>query len=73
MIEVGSRRYVWPETFDRPLTTEDVFALQEEFAAELAGRLAEPYGIVQKVSADLFHRHRPEALSAYECVLRTFA
>jgi TolB-like protein len=73
LIEVGSRRYVWSETFDRPLTTEDVFALQEELAAELAGRLAEPYGIVQKVSADLFHRHRPESLSAYECVLRTFA
>jgi TolB-like protein/cytochrome c-type biogenesis protein CcmH/NrfG len=73
LIEVGSGRYLWSETFDRPLTTEDVFAVQEELSAELAGRLAEPYGVVHKVSADLFRRHRPQTLAAYECVLETFA
>ena len=72
LIEVGSGRYVWSANYDRPLTTEDVFALQEELAADLAGRLAEPYGIVHKVSAELFRRHRPQTLAAYECVLETF-
>jgi tetratricopeptide (TPR) repeat protein len=47
--------------------------MQEVLAAELAGRLAEPYGVVHKVSADRFRRHRPQTLAAYECVLRTFA
>jgi TolB-like protein len=73
LLEVGSGRYLWSETYDRPLTTEDVFAVQEELAAELAGRLAEPYGVVHKVSADLFRRRRPETLAAYDCVLQAFA
>ena len=60
LIEIGSGRYLWSEAYDRPLTTADVFALQEELAADLAGRLAEPYGIVHRVSTDLFHRRRPQ-------------
>ncbi len=73
LLEAGSGRYLWSETYDRRLTSEDVFAVQAELAAELAGHLAEPYGVVHKVSADLFRRHRPETLAAYECVLQVFA
>ena len=73
LLEIRSGRYVWSETYDRPLTTENVFAVQEEFAAELAGRLAEPYGIIHKVTAELFRRHRPDTLFAYDCVLQAFA
>jgi TolB-like protein len=73
LLELGSGRYVWSETYDRPLTTGSIFDIQEAMAAELAGRLAEPYGIVQEVSKELFRRHRPQTLAAYECVVRTFA
>jgi len=73
LLEVGSGRYVWSETYDRPLTAESLFDIQEAIAAELAGRLAEPYGIIHNVTADLFRRHRPETLFAYDCVLQAFA
>lgn len=52
---------------------DGVFSLQEQLAADLASRLADPYGIINEVTADLFRRQRPETLSAYECVLRAFA
>jgi TolB-like protein len=73
LLEIGSGRYVWSETYDRPLTTADVFGIQEQLAGELAGRLAEPDGIVHKVNAEIFRRHRPETLASYECILQTFA
>ena len=73
LLEVGSGRYVWSATYDRPLTAESIFDIQEAIAAELAGRLAEPYGIIHKVTADLFRRHRPDTLFAYDCVLQAFA
>jgi tetratricopeptide (TPR) repeat protein len=73
LLEVGSGRYVWSETYDRPLTAESIFDIQEAIAAELAGRLAEPYGIIHDVTADLFRRHRPDTLFAYDCVLQAFA
>ena len=73
LIDVDSGRYLWSETYDRPLTTENVFSVQEQLAAELAGRLAEPYGIVHEVTTDLFRHRRPETLSSYDCVLQAFA
>ncbi len=73
LLEVDSGRYLWSETYDRALTTANVFDIQEELAAELARRLAEPYGIVHKVTTDLFHHHRPATLSSYDCVLQAFA
>lgn len=42
-------------------------------SADLASQLAQPYGIVHDVTADLFRRQRPETLAAYECVLLAFA
>ena len=59
LVEVGSGRYVWSETYDRPLTTATIFDVREEIAAQLAGHLAEPYGIIREVTADLFRHHRP--------------
>ncbi len=73
LVDASSGQHLWTETYDRALTPEGVFGLQEQLAADLAGRLAEPYGIIHEVTADLFRRQRPETLSAYECVLRAFA
>jgi TolB-like protein len=73
LLEIGSGRYVWSETYDRPLTAASIFEVQEAIAAELAGRLAEPYGIIHKVASDQFRRHRPDTLFAYDCVLQAVA
>jgi TolB-like protein len=73
LIKAQTGQYLWTETFDRALTPENLFAVQEQLAADLAGHLAQPYGIIQKVTADLFRHQRPETLFAYDCVLRAFA
>jgi TolB-like protein len=73
LVDASSGQHLWTETYDRAYTPDGVFSLQEQLAADLAGRLAEPYGIINEVTADLFRRQRPETLSAYECVLRAFA
>jgi tetratricopeptide (TPR) repeat protein len=72
LLELGSGRYVWSETYDRPLTTTSIFDIQETVAAELAGRLAEPHGIIHAAAADLLRHHRPGTLFAYDCVLQAF-
>jgi tetratricopeptide (TPR) repeat protein len=54
------------------LTPENLFEIQEQLAADLASELAQPYGIIQEVTAASFRRERPETLFAYECVLRAF-
>ena len=72
LIEARTGQHLWSETYDRPLTPENVLAVQEQLAADLAGQLAQPYGIVNEVTAQSFRHQRPETLFAYECVLLAF-
>jgi TolB-like protein len=70
LIEADTGEHLWSQTYDRELTPENVFAVQEQLAADLAGQLAQPYGIINEVSAAAFRHQRPETLFAYDCVLR---
>ena len=72
LIEAQTRQHLWTETYDRALTPENLFAIEEQLAADLASQLAQPYGIIQQVTADSFRRQRPETLFAYDCVLGAF-
>ncbi len=73
LIDARAGEHLWSETYDRALSPENVFAAQEQLAADLASHLAQPYGIVHEVSRDSFRHQRPETLFAYDCVLRAFA
>ena len=72
LIEAQTGEHLWTETYDRALTPENLFEIEEQLAADLAGQVAQPYGIIQQVTADSFRRQRPETLFAYECVLGAF-
>jgi TolB-like protein/Tfp pilus assembly protein PilF len=72
LIEARTGQHLWSETYDRELTPENVFAVQAQLATDLASQLAQPYGIVNTVTAQSFRHQRPETLFAYECVLRAF-
>jgi adenylate cyclase len=72
LIEAQTGRHLWTETYYRALTPENLFAIEEQLAADLASQLAQPYGIIQQVTADSFRRQRPETLFAYDCVLGAF-
>jgi tetratricopeptide (TPR) repeat protein len=72
LIEARTGEHLWTETYDRVLTPEYLFEIQEQLAADLASQLAQPYGIIQQVTAHSFRRQRPETLFAYDCVLGAF-
>jgi TolB-like protein len=72
LIDARTGQHVWSETYDRELTPENVFAVQEQLAADVAGQLAQPYGLINEVTANSFRQQRPVTLFAYDCVLRAF-
>lgn len=72
LIEVRTGEHLWTETYDRELTPENVFAVQEQLAADVAGQLAQPYGLIHDITAKSFKQQRPVTLFAYDCVLRAF-
>jgi tetratricopeptide (TPR) repeat protein len=69
LIEARTGQHLWSGTYERVLTPENVFAVQEQLAADLASQLVQPYGIVQQVTADSFRHGRPETLFAYRRTL----
>lgn len=73
LIDAGSGRYLWSETYERPLSDANPVALQKALGAELASHLAEPYGVIRQVTAHLGEGDRPEILHTYDCVSQAYA
>lgn len=65
LIRLKGRETVWAERFDAPL--EDVFQIQDEIAATVAGQLAVQVDAVELENA---HNRSAESLPAYEAWLR---
>jgi len=65
LIDTANDEHMWSETYDRPLTAENIFAIQDEIAAaivaELKGRLS---------LSPIKQAPRTDSLQAYELYLR---
>jgi TolB-like protein len=66
LIDTGSDRHLWSETFDRELT--DIFAIQDEIANAIVAALRETLG--DKATAPVVVRADTENLQAYDLYLK---
>jgi adenylate cyclase len=71
LIDAGVDRHLWSDTFDRPLTAENVFAIQDEIATAIVAALTKSLGIdgVGEVSLP----SPTENFTAYDLYLRARA
>lgn len=53
LIDAVSDKHLWSETFDRPLTAENVFLIQDEIASAIVTALREALGISISVPAEI--------------------
>ena len=72
LINMGSGRYLWSESYTRG-RGDDPVALQKALGAELATRLAEPHGVIRQVTAGLLGQDGAEILRTYECVSQAYS
>jgi len=73
MAEGTSGELLWSQTFDRALTTTEIFDLQAELSSAIVDRLAQTYGVIAQATARQLSPTQPETLFAYECVQRALA
>jgi TolB-like protein len=67
LIDSDGDRHLWSDTFDRPLTAENIFAIQDEIATEIVDALSEALGVdAPNVSVEA----ETENLDAYELFLQ---
>ena len=73
LVEAGSGRAVWAETFERMLQPSEIIALRNEVANRVARALAQPYGAIQSDRARDADGQAPETLGSYAAVLLFYA
>jgi Tfp pilus assembly protein PilF len=64
---------LWSQSYDRALSTDDLFDVHADLSATIVGELAQSYGVINLDAAKRLHQSRPASLVAYECVQRAFA
>jgi adenylate cyclase len=70
LIDVESETQIWSETFERALTPENIFAIQDEVTARIASTIGDTQGVIGIASMDDMRRGSPTSLASYDCVLR---
>jgi len=71
LIDARVDRHLWSDTFDRPLTAENVFAIQEEIASAIVAALVDSLGI--EIEDKVRLAQPTENLTAYDMYLRARA
>jgi adenylate cyclase len=69
LIVTRTGSHLWSKSWDRALTTENIFAIQDEIAAAIATATGGYYGVIRQQALTTAKRKPPKDLSSYECVL----
>ena len=69
LIDTATGAHLWAETYDRDLTTENLFAIQDDIAAQVVANIGGLRGAIAQTRLGETRRGLPTRLDAYECVL----
>lgn len=72
LIDAETAQYLWAIHFDKKLTPESIYAVQDEIVQEITGTIAGKYGVMAHSSIERSKRKAPENIDAYDCVLRYY-
>ena len=73
LLDAATGAHLWAERFDRALSTSDIFAVQDELTDCIVATVADTYGVLTRSLGALAKAKPVDALTAHDCVLRTFA
>ena len=68
LIETETGAHLSSEVYNREISAQNLFSIQEDIASRIAAELAEPHGVIHRIGS----RHRQagtQVLDAYECRL----
>lgn len=73
LLDAATGTHLWAESYDRDLTADQIFAVQDEITSRVAATLADAGGVLTRTAASEVRKKPPESLGAYEAVLRAFS
>ena len=72
VVDAVSGAHLWAENFERSLSKEAAFDLQDDLAARIVSSVADMYGVLPHSMSEVVRRQDPDTLSPYEALLRSF-
>jgi len=73
LIDLASSTQLWGETYDRELSTANLFDIQSDVAQRVVTTIADSGGVLTRVGRNRLASQATDSLEAYECVLRGYA
>lgn len=67
LVQAASGEQLASDAYDREMSAQSLFDIQQEIAAQIAAEIGEPFGIIHRVGSR--RRAETQALDAYECRL----
>jgi adenylate cyclase len=65
-----TRERLWAHRFERTLTAQSLFALEDDIVRTIVARVADEYGVIPRTLGSFVRSKPPSQLSTYEAVLR---
>jgi adenylate cyclase len=69
LLDAKDGTHLWAETYDRELSTSNIFEVQDEITAQVAATIG-GLGVISRARFDEVRGKPPDRLDAYECVLQ---
>jgi adenylate cyclase len=73
LIDVSSSTQLWGDTYDRKLSTANLFDIQSDVAQRVVTAIADSSGVLSRVGQHQLVSQTTDSLEAYGCVLRGYA
>ncbi|MGF1475419.1 MAG: hypothetical protein ACFB6S_07645 [Geminicoccaceae bacterium] len=70
LIDAHRDTHIWADTFDREVSAENLFAIQDDIAETLAARIADRYGPLGRIGGR--RRSQTQSFDAYAAVLKFY-
>jgi adenylate cyclase len=73
LLDAKDGTHLWAETYDRELSAENIFGVQDEITEQVVASIAGFYGVISRARFAEIQEKPTKNLDAYECVLQTHA
>lgn len=72
LVDSTSGTHLWAETYNRPFSAAEVFALQDDLVPRIVSTVADQHGVLVHSIGEVLRKKRDDQLGPYEAVMRVF-
>ncbi len=73
LIDTTTGANLWAENFTRPFLPEKIFEIQDGLVPTIVSTIADMHGVLPRSMGQALRSRKPESLTPYEAVLRSFS